>query len=33
MRKAQSLENKDKGISVEVFRGVFCYGYAVGKVS
>lgn len=32
-RKAQNLENKDKGISVEVFCGVFCYGYAVGKVS
>ena len=33
MRKAQNLENKDKGISVEVFCGVFCYGFAVGKVS
>lgn len=33
MRKAQNLENKDKGISVEVFCGVFCYGYAVGKFS
>lgn len=33
MRKAPNLENKDKGISVEVFCGVFCYGYAVGKFS
>lgn len=32
LRKAQNLENKDKGISVEVFRGVVCYGYAVGKL-